>query len=129
MRGRLRVSSLVLAFALASCETKEASKPEALSGDAALSVSIEQQVRAQAPEHDLSTYVRLYTHGPEGNVDARYIYEHLGGMPERKWKSGKSYWVAAKEMPLIFDGGCAVINVRYHAPTRTLVSVHCNGDA
>jgi hypothetical protein len=129
MRGRFRVSTLVVLLALAGCETEQVSKPEALSGEFALSASIEEQVKVQAPEHDLRTYVRLYTHGPEGNVDAKYIHEHLGGMSRNKWKSGQSYWIADREMPRIFDGGCAVINVRYHAPTRTLVSVHCNGDA
>lgn len=129
MMKRYRASALVIVVGLAGCETEQVSKPEALSGDAALSVSIEQQVKVQAPEHDLRTYVRLYTHGSEGNVDAQYIHEHLGGMPRNKWKSGQSYWIADREMPRIFDGGCAVINVRYHAPTRTLVSVHCNGDA
>lgn len=131
--GRLGVSCLFLAVALAGCGTGETNQPTAmssqsapLSGDAALSVIVEQQVSAQVPEHDLSAYVRLYTHGSDGNVDARYI---SGGMREKRWESGQSYWIAANEMPAIFDGGCAVINVRYHAPTRTLVSVHCNGDA
>lgn len=133
MRGQLGSSSLFLAFALASCGPEESkqpsalpSQPIALSSEAALSVTIEQLVKAQAPEHDLGTYARLYTRGSDGNVDARYI---SGGVAEKRWESSKSYWIAPNEMPAIFDGGCAVINVRYHAPTRTLVSVHCNGDA
>lgn len=120
---------LLAASALVGCETaKEPSGAVPLSPDAALAQAIERQVTAQAPEYDLRQYTRLYTRGAGGNVEATYIALPTGGVPE-KWKRGESYWVAPRDVPRVLDGGCSIINVLYHAPTKTLVSLNCNGDA
>jgi hypothetical protein len=85
-------------------------------------------VIAQHPEFDLRGYTRLYQHDDNGNIDGTYLHESIGGLPP-KWKGGKSYWVKRGEVPQVLDGGCAVINLRYHVTSKTLVSVSCNGDA
>jgi hypothetical protein len=117
------------ASALAGCEaTEDPGDPAPLSPDAALAQSIERKVNALAPEHDLQHYVRLYTRGAGGNVEATYLSAPRRGALE-KWEGGQSYWVQSSDVPRVLDGGCSVINVRYHAPTKKLVSLHCNGVA
>lgn len=129
MRRQPILLGMLAALTLIGCENnKGRSGAGPLSSDTALTDEIERQVTAQAPEHDLTRYVRLYKRGAEGNIEATYLAAQMGGLP-RKWEGGHSYWVASTDVPMVLDGGCAVINVLYHEPTNTLVSVHCNGDA
>lgn len=135
MRGDRHVSkwgvslALLAATMLTGCGDAETPNGSTRSSpEDVLAQTIERQVAAQAPEHDLRQYVRLYVRGAEGNIDATYLVAHMGGLPST-WKGGHSYWVASSDVPRVLDGGCAVINVLYHEPTSTLVSVHCNGDA
>lgn len=129
MRRQPMLLGILAALTLIGCEANEdPSGAKPLPSNTALADEIERQVNARAPEHDLAQYVRLYTRGSESNIEATYLAAQMGGLPT-KWEGGRSYWVASTDVPMVLDGGCAVINVLYHEPTNTLVSVHCNGDA
>jgi hypothetical protein len=123
-----RLSISVMAFALLSCGGGGTARQSPSLSDAGIAEAIEKQVIAQHPEFDLRRYTRLYQPVDDGNIDGTYLLASIGGLPP-KWKGGKSYWVRRSEVPQVLDGGCAVINLRYHVTSKTLVSVSCNGDA
>jgi len=37
--------------------------------------------------------------------------------------------VSGGELPLIIDGGCSVVNLRYNLDTQRLAAIFCNGEA
>lgn len=123
-----RLSISVLALALVSCGGGGTASQSPSLLEAGIAEAIEKQVIAQHPEFDLRHYMRLYRHDDYGNIDGTYLLASTGGLPS-KWNGGKSYWVRQSEVPQVLDGGCAVINVRYHVASKTLVSVSCNGEA
>jgi hypothetical protein len=123
-----RLSISVLAFALISCGGGGTARQSPSLSEATIAEAIEKQVIAQHPEFDLRRYTRLYTRDDYGNINGTYLFASTGVLPP-KWKGGKSYWVSQGEVPQVLDGGCAVINLRYHVTSKTLVSVSCNGDA
>ena len=92
-----------------------------------LPMMIEAQVSEQRPDLDLSRYVRFYAR-ETGDISAVYV---LGGATHqgRVRGPGTVAWVPIDELPVIMDGGCSVINVRYNEETKSEVSVFCNGDA
>lgn len=122
------LSISLMALALVSCGGGGTTRPAPSSSEAVLAESIEKMVIAKHPEFELRRYTRLYQHDDNGNIDGTYLLESMGGLPA-KWRGGKSYWVKQSEVPQVLDGGCAVINLRYHVTSRTLVSASCNGDA
>ena len=92
-----------------------------------LPVKIEAQVSEQRPDLDLSRYARFYAR-ETGEISAVYV---LGGANHqgRVLGPGTITWAPIDELPVIMDGGCSVINVRYNEETKSEVSVFCNGDA
>jgi hypothetical protein len=126
--GTFRLSISVTAFALVSCGGGGTARQSPALSEEGITEAIEKQVIAQHPEFDLRHYTRLYQPDDNGNIDGTYLLSSMGGLPP-KWKGGKSYWVRQGEVPQVLDGGCAVINLRYHVTSKTLVSVSCNGDA
>ena len=127
-RKRTFVISAVMALSLVSCGVDSREHQASPSQDAALVEKIEKQVFTRKADLDLRRYVRLYSHDGPDNVNGTYFYEGIGGLPS-KWRSGKRYWVEPNAIPIVSDGGCAVINVLYNIPSETLVFVSCNGDA
>ncbi|WP_448663285.1 hypothetical protein ACG3SL_01015 [Sphingomonas sp. CJ20] len=124
----IRLVLALMALFLVNCGGGNVARQTPLSENFALAESIEKQVSVAHPDFTPERYVRLYSHTEEGNVDGTYLFEKTGGLPS-KWKAGQSYWVAPGDVPPVMDGGCAVIRVRYNVPSKTLVSVSCNGDA
>ena len=90
-------------------------------------VQIEAQVREQRPDLDLNRYARFYAR-ETGDISAVYV---LGGTNHqgRNLGPGTITWVPVDGLPVIMDGGCSVVNVRYNEETKSEVSVFCNGDA
>jgi hypothetical protein len=112
--------------------------------------------KLRLPEHSrpFRDYVRYYAAGDAGVVVGRYVIprdfspppgdaceelDEKGGSREVKcepiapWPeggvAGKRYWVASVgALPIIFDGGCSVVNIRWNAGADE-VEAWCNGNA
>ena len=121
MTAQVRSLSLAIVALCTACG-------ESNSTDMDLARRIENEVMSCRPDLNLDEYARYYVRGPEDNVTGVYLFsnealEHLMG------KRGLSQWVSDDAIPKVDDGGCSVLNVRYHEPTETLVYASCNPDA
>ena len=123
----MRAASLVLAIgslcACTACTENEtvAEEPsnEAGTAETRLMDDIEAAVTLPEDASELSKYSRNYAYA-DGNVVALYTtLDH----PGRQWV------VDRDKLPVIFDGGCSVIEIEYSLGTRTFSRVDCNGDA
>ena len=103
--------ALVIAFTLSAACGKA-------SADASLAVEIENKVVAARPDLPIARYARVYAHQPDGTVTA--IYSGVGGT---------SRWTTPDKLPVIYDGGCGVLTVRYDQKRHRLIGVDCNGVA
>ena len=78
---------------------------------------IEANIELPAGAHELEKYTRTYMFG-ERKVLA--IYTTHG-------RSGRSWVSRPADFPVIFDGGCSVVNIVYDLETRSFLRVACNG--
>ncbi|RZZ88322.1 hypothetical protein [Pseudoxanthomonas winnipegensis] len=90
--------------------------------DAQLVKTLEQQVRLPKDASPLSDYTRYYTLTADGMLVGVYVKDFDGG-------DRQAHLVSKREMPLILDGGCSVINVRYDPDANKVLRVFCNGIA
>jgi len=78
--------------------------------------------------HELSDYARYYAGYTKGGH--RMI---AGEFVTQRWANQKTagvYIVANRgKFPVIYDGGCGIVNLVYDADTSRLVSFECNGVA
>jgi hypothetical protein len=74
----------------------------------------------------IASYDRFYAYAGDGGgkiVVAIYVRHDPGG-------PGKGRrWVAARDLPLIFDGGCSVVNLLFDLEADKVVKLSCNGRA
>lgn len=111
--------SLAAALALLSaCGPAAASDPEALMA------RIEAGVAMPRESYPLASYERAYAWDPHapGHSKVVAIYLHLGGRPGRRW-------VAPDALPVVMDGGCGVVSLRYDIASGRIESIACNGYA
>lgn len=81
---------------------------------------IEAQIQLPEGAADLSEYVRHYLPLESGSVYG--IYEISDAPVRRHWVEESS------ELPLILDGGCSILSIRYDPDTDEISAV-CNGRA
>src|SRR3546814_10899191 len=85
----------------------------------------------QLPEAaaSLDDYARYYAN--DGNeIVAIYISHVDPTNPYYDVPRGQRRWLADhRDLPLINDGGCSVVSVRYNPVTRTMDTPLCNGEA
>ncbi len=94
----------------------------------ALADEIERQVVATHPEVALERFARFYALETDGSVTGIYLFANEGHNPARG-TVGERRWAAPGELPLVYDGGCALLTLKYDVRRRRLNSVECNGDA
>ena len=103
----------VLLAGLAGCADKEAE----------LISQMEANLRLPDGADALESYVRYYAiEGAGGRREVR------GVLVKRKNQTGV-HLVKANALPVRFDGGCSVVNVRYAPRDKKFLQVACNGDA
>jgi hypothetical protein len=115
------MTSLALIGSLIACASGDRDHDD-------LAADIERQVVAAHPDVHLERFARFYAHDGEGSVTAIYLFANEGHEPIIG-KVGERRWTAREKLPLVNDGGCWVINVKYNVPRHQLVSVECNGVA
>ena len=96
--------------------------------DGVTSTEIERQFAAAHPDVPLDRVARFYARERDGSIRAIYLFANEGYDPI-EGKAGQSTWTSPDDLPLVFDGGCSVINVNYDPVNRKLKSVYCNGVA
>ena len=121
----MRLFVLLPLFVLAGCAGGSTdlaeSSPEASAGEPETRFmdAIESTIELPAGAYDLDQYSRTYMFG-ERKILAIYT---SSGQPGRVWVSRPA------DFPMVFDGGCSVVNVVYDLETRTFLRVACNGSA
>ena len=119
-----RIPSL-LALLLAACSTAQERD------QAQLMDVIESRVSLPEGTSAIGNYARYYTF--DGAL-VRAVYLIPFGdevRPERTddLKAGQRRWVEEKSLPMVFDGGCSVVNVLFDPSSSANILVFCNGDA
>jgi|SRR5581483_1245681 len=76
--------------------------------------------------HPVAEYARYYA-GIVSNGRHLILAEFvgLGGM----YVAGIHLVASRRDFPVIFDGGCAIINLRYDADAKRIEKLACNGQA
>jgi hypothetical protein len=107
---------------------------QAWSPDSAAIKKLEADIQSSNPPklggkvHDLTDYARYYAGYTEGGH--RMI---AGEFVIQRWANQKPagvYIVANQgKFPVIFDGGCGIVNLVYDVDTSKLLSFNCNGVA
>jgi hypothetical protein len=96
----------------------------------ALMDRIERDVRLPRGAGPLASYVRSYAWQQRGDgvrkVAAVYVSDGIA--QQAKMAPGR-HWLAPDMLPLIMDGGCAIISLSYDVATQRIEHVTCNGDA
>jgi hypothetical protein len=94
--------------------------------DRATAAEIERQVVAAHHGLSLDRYARFYAREADGSVRAIWLFADKGHEP-MVGKAGQSVWTAPGKLPVVEDGGCAVLTIRYDAAHKRPASVECNG--
>ena len=78
--------------------------------------------------HPLSTYARYYT---ADMVEGKRMIrgEFVLPMGSRGKPVGMYVVSSVRDFPVIFDGGCSVVNILYDIEAARIVSLKCNGYA
>ena len=113
MRWLCILSSLLL---MTACSSADEQRQTMLMNE------VETLVRLPNGAEPLNEYSRYYTYGHEGEVVAVYAGRYLATKPERKWVTD------SRKLPVIMDGGCGVVNVRFDIRSKKAVT-WCNGEA
>lgn len=116
MTGKYKLAMLGLAVsvALSGCSNN---------GETELISQMEAALRLPEGAEPLDNYARYYAiEGAGGRREVR------GVLVKRKDAAGV-HLVKANSLPVLFDGGCSVVNVRYSPAEKKFLLVSCNGDA
>lgn len=117
----MKLQFIVAALATTtSCSDKGS---QDLSDQTALIAQVEASVSLPEGASAIESFSRSYT-SDQGMIVGIYLRPELAGQ-----ESG-SRWVASREeMPMILDGGCAMVTVLYDPDAKQFVEVYCNGVA
>lgn len=113
---------------------------------------VERIVRLPTGARPIDQYARFYTYGEDGEVVAVYllpssdipqsaqceeITDEMHSQaascpsvpgPTGSVAAGERRWVNDRhKLPLVTDGGCSVVNVRFNPATQKVNDVYCNG--
>lgn len=112
------VSILIVALAFSSCARPEDRRR------AALMQQVDRTVRLPSGSGILNSYKRYYTYGDNGDVLGMFVSRDFD-----RDAAGERQWVENyKRFPIISDGGCGVVNVRFNVKTSKS-ETWCNGVA
>lgn len=119
---RAILASLIIALIVACSEGADAPNNSAMD-------LIERQVQLPEGAAPLDGYARYYA--IEGNeIVAIYISLVDPTNPYYDLPRGQRRWLADhRNLPVINDGGCSVVSVRYDPVTRKADTPLCNGEA
>ena len=124
-QGSVPVSrSLTIAAAMAaltSCMSQAV--PSQADRETALADEIESKVVMPEGAAPLQEYARVYAKRPDGRIAGSYVLNPEPGGN----KPGTRNWVSLQELPILLDGGCAIVNIVFDLETRTVEEASCNG--
>ena len=112
----------MLAVASLGAGCAPAEDPEALAAE------IERQVVATHPDFSMERFARFYARESDGSITGVYLFANEGRQPP-EGKTGEVKWTTRDKLPVVYDGGCAVVTVRYHLERKRLAGAECNVDA
>lgn len=90
---------------------------------AALVQDVERDLRLPAGANKLTSYDRYYA--KEENSKGRFI---VGILQYKSAGTGEIRIAKPGALPIIFDGGCGVVRIRYSIDHKKLEMVECNGE-
>jgi hypothetical protein len=90
--------------------------------EAKLMNEIETTIKLPAGAEPLREYSRYYAYGQKGEVLGIYAGKYLDRSDGREWVKDP------KHLPMIMDGGCGVVNVRFDIRSKK-IEAYCNGEA
>ena len=144
----MNISLLALLLLLGSAPPEDSRRTETMD-------RIERLVRLPDGAHPLDAYARFYADAGEGDVEAVYLIpiDFPGGPGETcsevtldlelveapcdftapDWAdvtAGERRWVdGVEQLPMISDGGCSVVEIRFDGVTGQVEQVACHGEA
>jgi hypothetical protein len=85
---------------------------------------IEKNLSLPKGSHHLTSYNRFYAlgEGPDAGLIIGVFRHVISG-------EGEIHVVSYKSLPVIFDGGCNVLTMRYSQRERRVESIECNGES
>lgn len=83
---------------------------------------IEALIKLPTGAEPLQEYSRYYAYGRDGEVIAIYAGRYLSKKSEQRWLRN------CRRLPMIMDGGCGVVNIRFDIRSKK-TDAWCNGDA
>ena len=113
--------------------------------------AIEARIRLPAGAFPISAYARLYAYAPDGGVSAIYVIPSERNaaacanelaleakdklevisfycQPPKGISAGERRWVSNhRSLPIVDDGGCHFVDVRYDPATQKIDLVECHG--
>lgn len=114
MTSRIQLTALAIALAIGACSQRQAEVLDVL----------EAGVSMPAGASPLARYSRYYfVERSRGEQQAKIIGIYLASnKPSRRW-------APFDQVPVIMDGGCAMVTVVFDARTHLFESSQCNGVA
>lgn len=82
--------------------------------------TIEKSIALPEGAAPLLRYRRHYAWSSSDPQVVEAVYT-LGGRPDR-------LWLSSNDLPIVLDGGCSVITLRFEVKKRTVSNLRCNGD-
>lgn len=125
-RTKLAVRALLLSVAGTAIAISAWSLRSKVDQSAGLKVTVaemEKELRLPVGSYPLSSYDRFYAKDLTQHGVIHGVFRHRVG------RQGEVRIVPSSSLPVIFDGGCSIIRLRYSIATQQVDYIACNGDA
>lgn len=125
-RTKLAIRALFLAvaaIAIAISAWSLRSKADQSAGLKVTIAEIEKDLKLPGGSYPLSSYDRFYAKNATHDGIIHGVFRHRVDL------QGSIQIVPPSSLPVIFDGGCSVIRLRYSLVTHQVDYITCNGDA
>lgn len=110
--------------AVESDKSKAVSRPTTDENGARIMDEIERQVQLPPDAHELQKYARYYAFDGDKVIGT---YTTSAGNDQLR---GRRLWLGdRRDLPILMDGGCAVVNVVYDPLAQRIERAFCNGHA
>jgi hypothetical protein len=119
----MRLHLTYVALALVGCSDTLSTQNEAVIEQ------IEQSVKLPEGAGKLEDYARYYA-AQGDNIVGVYtdLVDHRDG--DHDLPTGKRRWLTdSRDLPVIMDGGCSVVEVTYNSATKKVEEIFCHGEA